>query len=169
MDRTKTMPWTVEEMINLYEKTDSGYFFSPDAMSFFKSRVLGDFRRLDDKNGLFITTERGPNGRRSATVRRVKIVDRIRDDGDTVSCLTIETIKPYNELTVYKARKLMKELEFFKVFHIETKVVELWTLSMILLEINRDRSQDWTPYDETDWTEGLEYCTEYRLIEEIEQ
>ena len=111
MDRTKTMPWTVEEMINLYEKTDSGYFFSPDTMRFFKSRVLGDFRRLDDKNGLFITTERGPNGRRSATVRRVKIVDSIRNDGDTVSNLTIETVEPYNELTIYKARKLMKELE----------------------------------------------------------
>lgn len=59
--------------------------------------------------------------------------------------------------------------QYFKVFHIETKVVEMWTLSMILLEINRDRSQDWTPYDETDWMEGLEYWTEYRLIEEIKK
>lgn len=59
--------------------------------------------------------------------------------------------------------------QYFKVFHIETKVVEMWTLSMILLEINRDRSQDWTPYDETDWMEGLEHCTEYRLIEEIKK
>jgi len=111
MDRSKSMPWTVEEMMRLYAETNSGHFFDRDTMRFFKSRVLGDFRRLDDKTGLFITTERGPNGRRAATVRRVKIVDRIRDDGDTVSNLTIETVEPYNELTVYKARKLMRGLE----------------------------------------------------------
>lgn len=111
MNRTKKMPYTVEDLRNLYQSTASGHWFDADTMRFFKSRILGDFKRLDDKTGLFITTERGPNGQRSATVRRVKIVDRIRNDGDTVSSLTIETVEPFNELTIYKARKLMKELE----------------------------------------------------------
>lgn len=110
MDRSKSTPWTVEEMMRLYAETNSGHFFDRDTMRFFKSRVLGDFKRLDDKTGFFITTEKGPNGCRSATVRRVKIVDRIRDDGDTVSSLTIETVQPYNELNIQAARKLMKGL-----------------------------------------------------------
>ena len=32
--------------------------------------------------------------------------------------------------------------------------IEEWTLEDILEEINRDRSNEWTPYDETDWKEG---------------
>jgi len=30
----------------------------------------------------------------------------------------------------------------------------LWTLDEVLEEINRDHSEDWTDYDETDWREG---------------
>ena len=29
-----------------------------------------------------------------------------------------------------------------------------WTVRDILNEINRDRSDEWTDYDETDWQEG---------------
>jgi len=29
-----------------------------------------------------------------------------------------------------------------------------WTIRDILNEINRDRSSEWTDYDETDWMEG---------------
>lgn len=29
-----------------------------------------------------------------------------------------------------------------------------WTLEQILEEINRDRSEEWTDYDESDWQEG---------------
>jgi len=32
--------------------------------------------------------------------------------------------------------------------------VEEWTLEEVLNEINRDRSNEWTDYDETDWKEG---------------
>jgi hypothetical protein len=31
---------------------------------------------------------------------------------------------------------------------------ELWPMSQILEEINRDRSDEWTDYNETDWKEG---------------
>ena len=38
------------------------------------------------------------------------------------------------------------------------------TLNEILQNINRDRSDEWTPYDETDWEEGLETFTEFELL-----
>lgn len=37
------------------------------------------------------------------------------------------------------------------------------TLTQILAEINRDRSNDWTDYDATDWHEGLVNFTSLRL------
>jgi len=47
----------------------------------------------------------------------------------------------------------------------ETKEHVYWTLEQILDEINRDRSADWQPYNETDWQEGLDF-TWYELIED---
>jgi len=45
----------------------------------------------------------------------------------------------------------LKEISDGKVFY--------WTLEQILEEINRDRSEEWTDYDETDWEEGWnEWC-----------
>lgn len=41
------------------------------------------------------------------------------------------------------------------------------SIAEVLEEINRDRSEDWTDYDKTDWQEGLEEFTEYKLIEII--
>lgn len=38
-------------------------------------------------------------------------------------------------------------------------------LGDILEEINRDRSEDWTDYDETDWLEGLAEFTEFVVID----
>jgi len=40
------------------------------------------------------------------------------------------------------------------------------TLSDILEEINRDRSEEWTDYDETDWREGLEQFTPYEVMDD---
>lgn len=36
----------------------------------------------------------------------------------------------------------------------------------IIEEINRDRSQGWVDYDETDWREGLENFTQWEVIED---
>lgn len=41
-----------------------------------------------------------------------------------------------------------------------------WTLPEILEEINRDRSDEWSDYDEWDWKEGLDTFTEYELVQE---
>ena len=42
------------------------------------------------------------------------------------------------------------------------EVVE-WNIHEVLEEINRDRSDEWTDYDESDWLEGLD-MTDYDLI-----
>lgn len=52
--------------------------------------------------------------------------------------------------------------------HGETERIEEWTLVDILEEINRDRSNEWTDYDETDWREGWNEWVEgdyYSLID----
>jgi hypothetical protein len=57
---------------------------------------------------------------------------------------------------------------FFKVLNIETKETELWSIDAILHEINRDRSQDWDPYNENDWIEGWKFFVEgdyYMLLD----
>lgn len=37
------------------------------------------------------------------------------------------------------------------------------TLEELLEEINRDRSEDWLPFNQDDWLEGLDF-TEYELV-----
>jgi hypothetical protein len=109
MDRTIKMGYTSQDLINIYKHTGSGYFFSPDTMRFFKSRVTGLFKRLDDKTALFVTTEKGPmpDSPRRATVRLARIIDSVREDGDLVSKVEIDTMHNFNQLTMYKARKLL--------------------------------------------------------------
>ena len=51
----------------------------------------------------------------------------------------------------------------YKLINVETGKKVEWTLKQILDNINRDRNQDWIDYDETDWKEGLEVFTEYRI------
>ena len=48
----------------------------------------------------------------------------------------------------------------------EEPIIKWVTLSEILAEINGDRSQEWTDYDETDWEEGLVEWTSWRVIPE---
>ena len=59
----------------------------------------------------------------------------------------------------------------FLVQDIETKESYLWSLPQILEEINKDRSSEWTDYDEGDYVEG--WCEwiegEYFSCEEIKQ
>jgi len=48
----------------------------------------------------------------------------------------------------------------YKIKDIETGKVFIWTLTEVLEEINRDRSEDWTDYDVSDWREGWEHWVE---------
>jgi hypothetical protein len=42
----------------------------------------------------------------------------------------------------------------FKVKCLKTGEITEWSMQAILNEINRDRSSNWTDYNETDWEEG---------------
>ena len=46
--------------------------------------------------------------------------------------------------------------------------IEFWPMEQILDEINGSRSNDWTPYTEEDWREGLDEWTEWEPVEESE-
>ena len=54
----------------------------------------------------------------------------------------------------------------YKIRDVEDGSIWLVTLPMILEELNRDRSEEWTNYDETDWREGLAEITTYEVMEE---
>ena len=59
-------------------------------------------------------------------------------------------------------------MKTYKIKEIETGEVHDWTLSEILEEINRDRSDEWSAYDESDWREGWKHWCEgdfYHLID----
>jgi hypothetical protein len=43
---------------------------------------------------------------------------------------------------------------------LETGQIQQWPLSAVLEEINRDRSSQWTNYDESDWQEGWDEWVE---------
>jgi hypothetical protein len=42
-----------------------------------------------------------------------------------------------------------------------------WNLEEIIAYINSNRSDEWTPYDQTDWKDGLYEFTEYHIVKEI--
>ena len=55
----------------------------------------------------------------------------------------------------------------YRVKDIETGEVFTWSLAKILHEINRDRSEDWTDYDVSDWREGWEHWVKGDEIKNI--
>ena len=57
--------------------------------------------------------------------------------------------------------------KIYKIRDVEDGSVYTMTVSMILEDLNRDRSDEWTNYDETDWREGLAEFTTYEVIEEV--
>jgi len=48
---------------------------------------------------------------------------------------------------------------------VDFKEIRLLTVPEILEEINRDRSDDWVPYSEVDWRDGLEISAMSLLVE----
>ena len=54
--------------------------------------------------------------------------------------------------------------KLYEIHDVEDGSIYLMTLPMILEEINRDRSEGWTNYDETDWREGLAEFTTYEVM-----
>jgi len=52
----------------------------------------------------------------------------------------------------------------YKICDTDDGSVYTMTLPMILEELNSDRSEEWTDYDETDWREGLAQFTTYEVM-----
>jgi hypothetical protein len=55
-----------------------------------------------------------------------------------------------------------------KFRNVNTQEIVEMSLKELLEEINRDRTEDWEPYNSTDWHEGLQF-SDYELIEHIEK
>ena len=55
-----------------------------------------------------------------------------------------------------------------KVRDLETGLVLVWDIAQVLHEINRDRSDSWSDYDETDWFEGWSNWVEGHTHEILE-
>jgi hypothetical protein len=56
--------------------------------------------------------------------------------------------------------------KLYKIRDVEDGSVYNMTLPMILEELNRDRSDEWMNYDETDWREGLAEFTTYEVMDD---
>jgi len=63
----------------------------------------------------------------------------------------------------------MTQNKIYVLLNIVDGETSLWTLPEILEEINRDRSDEWTPYDESDWREGLDEFTNFQLLAEVDR
>ena len=66
--------------------------------------------------------------------------------------------------------------EKIKIWNVTDEKIELWSLEKILEEINRDHSDEYTPYDENDWRKGWYEWVEqggeedfYKLLDKAEK
>lgn len=48
----------------------------------------------------------------------------------------------------------------FQILNLETQETFTWTLTEVLEEINRDRSDEWMDYNKEDWQEGWNHWIE---------
>lgn len=107
-----TIAWDSNELITQYNNLSSGHFFDKDTMRFFKSRVTENYRRLNDTEALFITTEKGPSGKRLATIRHAVLKDYIREpDGRKCYKISIQTLGDFNQITLAQAKREMQKIK----------------------------------------------------------
>jgi len=116
----KTIAWTIESFIKQYNSLSSGHFFDKDTMRFFKSRITGDYKRLNDKEALFITTEVkcankcGPcaDSIRKRAIRRAKLEIYIcKSDGRQWERIDITTEGEFNKMSLDQAKRTMSKIE----------------------------------------------------------
>ena len=97
----------------------------------------------------------------------MEVIVRAKDDFDDVS-FQIES--QANSLYCSCTNYAIDDINGFSEGDIKLKFrnrvygnVEEWNVHEVLEEINRDRSEEWTDYDESDWLDGLD-MTDYDLI-----
>ncbi len=91
--------YSMDCLVNYYDRTSQGFFFSKDTMNFFKSRLTSNLKKLDDKTYLFVTTEkRGfTDLKRQANLRLCEIKkDKTKFGGFTLSITSLGT---YNTIS----------------------------------------------------------------------
>lgn len=100
--------YSVEDLKRVYERTSQGHWFEKSTMQFFQTRLTSHFRIVNEKEFLFVTTEKGPSGIRKASLRRCTI-----EASTEKHCgykMQIETVGDFNSMTIYQAKKLMMEV-----------------------------------------------------------
>lgn len=103
--------WSSQELVNQYKYLSSGHFFDKDTMRFFNSRITENYKRVSDTVAYFITTERAPNGKRKATIRKAELVQYIRaSDGFAKEKIEINTVGEFNKLTLAQAKRELNKI-----------------------------------------------------------
>lgn len=106
-----TIAWNVLDLKRQYEnKTQRGHWFDKDTMRFFNTRLTSQYKRVDDSTAYFITTERGPDNKRHANIRKAVITEYTRaDDGFKGYDVVISTVNEFGtDSLVVAIRKLGK-------------------------------------------------------------
>ena len=74
--------------------------------------------------------------------------------------------KIYSE--IYEKKVHIELIDITKLYVVEDKTYgegyKVMNMYWLLNEINRDRSSDWTDYDQTDFDEGIDEWTNYEYI-----
>lgn len=111
----QTIAWNIKNLVNQYNYLSSGHFFDKNTMRFFRSRLTENYKRISDKEALFITTEQGPSGERKATIRRAKLIEYTREsDGFLKQKIEIITEGDFNSLSLHMAKKILRDLTWEK-------------------------------------------------------
>lgn len=101
----------IDDLKRQYEQTGSGYWFTPDAMRFFRTRFTEQYRVIDDTTAVFITTEwNSVSHERKATIRVTTLTSYTRDDGRQRYKINIKTHGDFCTLTLARAKTVLKNL-----------------------------------------------------------
>ena len=90
-----TIAYDIDQLIKDYEWTSSGHFFSESTMKFFKSRTTNLYKRINDNNAYFVTTEKKcfNDDTRVFTLRKATLF--INDDNRPK--IKIETVQTFDK------------------------------------------------------------------------
>lgn len=102
-----TLPkfYTIEDLRRFADYEGSPWF-SPQSMKFFKTRLTSEFKQITDKKYLFVTTEKGPDEIRRASIR-VATLAKTKSGHWKVS---IGTHGEFNNMTLVQAKSLFKKV-----------------------------------------------------------
>lgn len=101
--------YSIDDVERYYKNTSQGHWFDKDATRFFKSRMTSIFKKIDDFNYIFVSSEKSPDADRMYTVRHLTI-----SPDDSMHCgydLNISNVSDFCSLTRYKAQAMVKSID----------------------------------------------------------